>query len=80
MLNCVDSNIVQESGVVSLASGRQVLAEEPEYSDIRQSNGNQASLKSSLSGVMEATYGSLRSGQPKKRESENDTVSSANVI
>ena len=75
LINCVDSNLLHESGAVSIASGKRVLAEEPEYNDNRQNNGDQATIKSTLSGAMGATYNSLRSGQPKTRNEENDTVS-----
>ena len=81
LINCVDSNLVQGSGVVSIASGGRGLAEEPEYSDARLSNGNEATIKSTLSGdAMQATYGSLRSGQAKARKEENDTVSTTSFI
>ena len=33
LLNCGDSNLLQGSGVVSVASGGRVLADEPECSD-----------------------------------------------
>ena len=33
LINCVDSNLLQGSGVVSIASGGRALAEEPECSD-----------------------------------------------
>ena len=76
LINCMDSNIVQGSGVVSIASGRRVLAEEPTYIDKRQNkDGNKATIRSTMSGSMEDTHNSLRSGQPRERNEENDTVS-----
>ena len=76
LINCLGSNIVHGSGVVSLASGRRALAEEPEYRDRRQGHGDQGTVRSAASGAMEDTYNSLRPGQPRARNDEHDTVSS----
>ena len=75
-MNCVDPKLVQESGVVSITSANRRLADEPEYSN-QQSQANNATIRSTISGALEETYGSIKSGQPKTRKEENDTVSAS---
>ena len=65
----------QESGVVSITSANRRLTDEPDYNENRQSQVNNATIRSTISGGLEETYGSIRSNQPKTRKEENDTVS-----
>ena len=59
---------------MSLTSANRRLADEPDYSN-KQSQVNNATIRSTISGALEDTYGSIKSGQPKTRKEENDTVS-----